>query len=1650
MDKQKKTNVVKENPWLKHRHSLIHISNVVKNENIQENRNGNGSEIEKYEDKSNEQIYGSLPTPDLEKINIRDFDQYIHYITKINTLNDVNIHNVDEINLDHFENVLKNPSKYIEIRKCTENFSQRGATNWDNLDTINHLSSCDHFESQWKKDYDSFFSDDSKCNMSTLVQEQKVLIENLDTIDRSINVLISKDFQNYLHIITVMKNIRNEIESTHDEIKSLKTHVNDIKGMLLKNIHLKKHNDLKKKCIKVNYVLKKFMYFQTLLKVLKKSLQKNKIYHCLAVVNKIFKIYNFFRKFFFFQYFQKYFSNFNILYLKNFISQNFLFSFFYYTLLFLFRSKRRKGHLYSVHKLNKCLRHYLVRPNDWNHLQGSNRSLEDEAIHRSNKTRCGFATTRESNIYMSYFNSNFDHTLPKNRKSCDYASKDTNIHKSENQREKKKIKNFVKFHKLMNKEFMRLLYREKKKIIKYKKRKNDVKFFVKQWNYTSNTYFCKKRNKKFKMDEQISQLNKIFTPSLLFNNFFDSLKRFCRNQNYFIPFVDNLFYQSLSESILLMQCDQICHIPEETSFGEVKGNKPDGSSTIEGENFKPEGSPTIEGENFKLDRSNIHMENMLDKHGTQNELKYSEWNKDIQSACKNRMRLGKEKKNKNQCYERGKIHTLYLLSEKKGNTNRHSNKIINSICEYLVIKKCKRKKNFEFHEKETINMLHRHIGLFPTVNLMHFLNKFFSKIKIVYSNINKWTSFLIRKTITVILDDAYMNTFKIHIPFLISHGSYFQLVKKKKFLNMMKHVFIKYWKNYQNIQYFLFNKFLEKLNDILNERKKYNLHLGINQMISMHRTILPIFLFIHRKRYQLRKIYLHIFLLSIFSLLRNKRQAKHAHKLISLSHKNPTNVSRLYKQPIRNNLVKKSFNVRICLTKNFLTLIKKVTLLNCISKRRNEQKMRIRKNALVSLYLWNKTKHQTCETHIGEDNLIMERSNDETNKIDNQFDKHTGKNLPVEEDPLREYHQRYLPSTPYKNLCVTNSLLISNQLFYLSVKRRKLLLRLEKKKKKKKQQDMVNFIKIIKRKTMLKKNFKFMHIPDEKKYYNKITKYIKSESIIAINNFYEFKNIQMHKSLELEKWNILDDIPYEVNTQLEKYFKIKNKDTNKLLINNKLYYLTNSSISFLCILFQYVHFMLSLPLISNEIVTKVLNFYDKQFFTNIHHFIINGHAVTNSTLKSITIKILALVINTVDFTESILIQIYSIWYKLGEFFHRERKIISTGNSTNTGVVTNVITDTNTSMHNGMKSRDIKLSQCVQNINSQCIDKDSFRTPNGMIIQILGDVKTDSCGNKILTTIFPETEQKTHNPFDTSSRDKNCKSEKKNTGKGEKNSIYRNNVNSINHSEIMIPIKISEKHISTEMLQDVKSHEVSSVFVGYKKCITHFSKLHRYYIPHDIKLFRQEWQNASANFKRVLDKSFLLRKKLSQKIVDILSTRFDYYTNIWLASDNMIKNQIVNSLNYECDILPYGMQLRSTCKLLTTYLPEEDTKSIYRELFQDIVNRFSLRINVLKGNDKYKQVITRLLQDHLTEKSEIDQLILHYYNYEFKAKITHIINKNVGDKIIIDITNVLIILYKIPFLCEIIETFLNDFLQICKSHWYVTIDPFVILSKKCKK
>ncbi|CAA9991256.1 conserved Plasmodium protein, unknown function [Plasmodium knowlesi strain H] len=1569
MEKNKMDPGGKQNTRLEYMHHLVHISNVVLSDHIKYIKN----EDEKSREDFSQPIYSSLPPPLLQKINIRDFDDYIRYITKINTLSDLNIRNVEEISLDYFERILNTPplveqvDKPFHVEQHIEHgyqerdtqfsiFSQSGVHSHDHSD---NLSTSSKAQLQWEYKHNSFLQEDTWCDMPTLTRQQIKLNETLDHIDRDINNLIRKEFRNYVNIITIMKKLEGEIKNVQDEIKTLSTHVNDVKEMLLKIIHLKKYNDLKRKCKKVNQVLKKFLRFQRLIKMLKKFLQKRKFYHCLFIVNKIFKIYIFFKKKKKkFLYFQQYFCNFNISYLKSFISQNFLFLFFFHSLLFLFRSRRMgKSSLCSAHSVIKrrgCLR------------------FRSSYIGMTVHTRTDYTTTTQEE---NPFRDNPTELSKQNPHLLNFSSKG-----------RAKINIFVKFHRRLNEKFMRNFHRKKKKIVKYRKNKEEH-FFMKRWQQGVRFHFFKKNKNRGTYDHHLVRLNNLFIPALFFNNFFDSLRTFCSRESYLKHFVDDLFYGVLQETLSALRSDQIYDIGEISLFC---------AEEVASQSEKEEESSCPHKADLELDL----------KLKRAKEDKQEEKNQSLTAECINY----------GECYPSG---TIALT------------------CEHLVIEKCRKKKYILRFDQDGWSKLYRHIGLLPVSNLIHLMRTFFAKIKIIHRRINKWASFLMGRIIFSFLDDTFAENFAKHIPYLIPHLTPVDSVpfcKGNRSFHMMKHAYFKFWKSYRDIHHVLFKLLLARISDMLNVRKKCSIHLGINQVISLYWTIFPMLSFVRRKGKNLQKKY-------SLSFVRNM------HRVVKSAQ-----VSRIEHLCGEVQEGRKQLRVRRRLKRNQFNIPKEMKTLNCNLGRSLSGIIKV--GNVLPVCLPPRKEAKCCEEKAHERSNIVEKSKDALPQWSDKFGANNEE--PHTLDHTGEYNPRY--SHPRRSLPRYANVRICSQNFYIPSRVRIAILR----RGKREQIKLGRFLQHVITKTPHGKKGKCRLTHEERKLCRQIKRSIRTEFLVAINNFYEFKKIQMEKSLEIEKWNILEDIPKEINAQMEKYFKIKNEHTNKLCINHELFYLTNSTVSFLCIIFQYIHFMLSLPHVSFEIVSKILTFYDKQFLKVVHHFIMEGHAVTNCTLKSITIKILSLVIHTLDFADCTLRRVYAIWRHLLCTRRGEEPPGGVGNQMINQIGNQMINQIGNQMINqiGNEISNQMNNQMEDEILPNSITSRKEDTPNAQInvtqfsdhpkdrytgkephprdVQ-LEKAKTNLRGNA-QQRYSPGHKKEDQNGSTLPHADK-CKKRERTTISKKTNYGRTNQMSSLGKNE---------KRTHDDILQGMDTNWVDSVLVDFTKSFKYPIRGNPNGVLRGILrgicASKQEEEKVKANFKHMLDKSFLLKKKLSEKIVDILSTRFDYYTNIWLVSDSLLENHLVNSLSYECDILPYGMQLRSTFKLLTTYLHDEHTRNIYRQLFQDIANRFSLRINVLRGNDKYKKIISRLLDNSAPVKSKIDQLIMHYHNYELKEKTAHNIHKNVGDKILIDITNVLIILYKVPLLSDIIETFLNDFLKICKSHWYVTIDPFVILSK----
>ncbi|EUD64877.1 hypothetical protein C922_04721 [Plasmodium inui San Antonio 1] len=1643
MEKNKMDSGGKENTRLEQTHNLVHISNVVLSDHIKWGKNEGG----KYTEQWRQPDSTPLPTPLLQKIDIRDFDEYIRYITKINTLSDVNIRNLDEISLQHFERILRNPpvieemEKRVQAEQHIEHASQEGATQLGILGHTGGSSSITYWgdnsgnhanglfaspkaKSHWQCNHSTLLADDAWCDLSSLTRRQEELSETLDYIDRDINALIRKDFQNYLHIIAILNELKGEIKNLHDEIKTLRTHIHDVKEMLLKIIHLKKYNDLKKKCKQVNHLLNRFLHFRRLIKILKRFLQKRKFYHCLVVVNKIFKIYFFFKKKRKLLYFHQYFCNFNISYLKSFFSQNFLFLFFFHSLLFLFRPR-------GVAKASLCSAHW-VKKRDRLHLGSTHTRGTAHTGETSHTRRDDTAITQGDTLLGDNPGQLSIHYPPDQLKQNPHCLNSSSKGKS-------KFNRFVTFHKRLNRQFMRNFHRKRKRFVKCRKAE-EAKFFVKRWQQGVCSHFYKKiRKRRGNFDHHLAHLNNLFTPALFFNNFFHSLRNLCSRENYLKHFVDDLFYGLLHETVSDLRRDQFYDLG---------------------------------------DKSLLSAEEVAAQSGEEESPSRKEPNPDLDPHSKPNKREKTEKEKTNQA----------LTAECTNHVEAYPSGRITLSCEHLVIEKCRKKKILHF-DQDGWRKLYRQVGLLPLANLVHLLGTFFGKIKMVQRRMNKWASFLMAKIVSFLLDDTWAESFARYTPHLTRQTTKmektpqawqtpqppmhsFPFSRSNKSSHSIKHVFSKFWKNYRDIHHTLFKLLLERISEVLNVRRKCNMHLGINQMISLYWTVYPMFSFVRRKGRRLEQEYTRFFVRGIPRFVRSAQVSRTMY-LCGKPHEG--------RRPLR---------VRITLTRNKFIIAKKMKTLNCNVGRSRGAVIKLGEVPLFCLPPREEAK--CCEDQAPIRTDVMNKSEVQPRRS-GQFDAHNGDAYML--DSKEECHPRgslprfSLPrfSLPSCYLPPSANLRIGSQNFHvphrvsITIHRRA----------KQEQVYLSRFLQRIMKKTPRGKEAKQRLPHDERNLCRQIRRRIRIESIVAINHFYEFKKIQMEKSLEIEKWNVLEDIPQEINAQMEKYFKIKNEHKNKLRINGDLFYLTNSSVSFLCILFQYIHFMLSIPDVSFEIISKILTFYDKQFLKMVHHFIMDGHAVTNCTLKSITIKILAVVIHTLDFADSTVRRVYAIsrhllytpWTEApplgmgGEVSDQKIGGMSgeisdqKSDQVNGGIFPNSVASRNEDRPNGQ----INVSQFADKPNDCYPGKDPHRRATK-----LPNETANLWGNARLR----------HPPGETN--------EEKNGStlppvekciKGERTTIRKKTY--CGRTNESSSLRKNEKHTHEDILQGMDTSWVGSVLVDFTKCLKYPTTRKPNRIPRGIRLSKKDQEKIKSNFNHMLQKSFLLKKKLAEKIVDILSTRFDYYTNIWLVSDSLLENHLVNSFSYECDILPYGMQLRSTFKLLTTYLREEDTRNIYRELFQDIANRFSLRINVLKGNDKYKKIISRLMDESAPAKStprksaaeeslpgkstsaksaaeeslpgksasaksaaekfapgksQIDQLIMHYHSYELKEKTAHNIHKNVGDKILIDMTNVLIILYKDPLLSDIIETFLNDFLKICTSHWYVTIDPFVILSK----
>ncbi|CRG97088.1 conserved Plasmodium protein, unknown function [Plasmodium gallinaceum] len=1509
MDKYTFKNGENENTLTKQNYKLIHISNVVNNDKIKENGN------EKY----SRQIYSNLTYPILKKIDIRDFDYYIKYITKINIIKDLNNENLSEINLNYFEDMLKNPHEHIRIEKYKKEIKNEVDINFDKLEIYS------------KYKYNIFFDEDVKCNLSNIITLQEQLNEDLDNIEKYVNLLISNEFPDYFYIIIILKELKDEIESLHNEVNYIKTHTNNIREIILKLIHLNKYNELKRKCEKINCIFKKFIYFQNLLKKLRFYIQSKKFYECLFLVNRILKLHHYCKNTINFNFFKNYFSNFNICYLKNFVSKNLVFEFSYYSILFIF----------SKNKIS-------LRKKETNILD-KHKSSKDT---RKNKKKNNNNTINLYNI-------------------------------------EKKILNFVKLHKLSNKRFL-FHFIKKKKYFKIHRNKKKIK----SKNYRRRDVYSLMQ-KDYRKERRIYEkgainINKLIIPILLYNELFNHLDHFCLNNNYIKYFLDDIFYHALNEYIILMQNDKLCDI---NNFPEICS--------------------------FNHDEDKINN----DKNQLTNNYKLNNKNKEILDK-KNKK---KQRKNKNKY---NNLNREYINKDDVTKYNTNLNKI-KFYYDNLIIEKFKKRLILSYTKKSITNNLHKYICFFPISYFVAFLNNFFNKMKLVYCKIKKWMSFIIFKTFSIIFDNDYINNVKKHVIFFIFDCFLF---KNVKLTSKIKFIFFRYLRNYIDIFHTFLNYFLKQVLHIFNERKKNTIHLSINQVIHLFWSSINIIFFITKNRKKLPQNYFDIFFYLYYKYLYVSKKFFKIKKIKNNNRyfmKNRTNKiikfnclllqSIKTKRQNKEELIKRKFFIKVKFVKFYFRIMRK---LKCISKNNKKWKKkkiikRYKFTVLLSKnknynnnnieYNKNDKKYNNIKKNYSENVYFGESSNLISNckKKINIGKKNKDNNSSHKDE--NHYHHSKINRISLKKQ-ISNSLLYNEKLEQLRKK--------------------------------LKEKINHINIFIEKKSIKKISKYFKLEALISIENFYEFKNIQIKKLFEIEKWEIVD-IPNEINIKLKEYFFINNECINKIYINNKYYYMTNSNITFLCTLFQYISFLIALPFISNEILNKILLFYEF-FFQNIQHLIINGYAVTSNTLNSITIKILALVINTIDFMYSILRYIFTIYYNLLQMCAKKRKKKKKFVSKELSEFSEILyskkklqkkhsIEIKEKLKTHKKNRNVHMYANTLDVNHMNVTNEKIRRLN------IEKNNSYNKSNKMRKSYKIKIKQKKKiNILNYS--DNYIDSNYKVNEKSFKQTFFNKNLNEKTN-------KNSKLSILGELLVDTEAYPIKTILDFIKP----FKKLfyRDRYLPIYFRFQNNKQEIYFEKFKNLIDKILFLKKKLSEKIVDILTVRFDYYANIWLSSDNLINNEKVNSINYECDILPFGMQLHSAYKLLSVYLHENDTKNIFSVLFQDIANRFRLRINIMKENNKYKQIATRLLDNNISDISEIDKLILNYYNNEYNEKIHKIINKNIGDKILIDITNVLVILYKIPLLCDILENFLTDFLHICKMFWHIEINPFIIL-KKYKK
>ncbi|SCQ17263.1 conserved Plasmodium protein, unknown function [Plasmodium ovale] len=930
---------------------------------------------------------------------------------------------------------------------------------------------------------------------------------------------------------------------------------------------------------------------------------------------------------------------------------------------------------------------------------------------------------------------------------------------------------------------------------------------------------------------------------------------------------------------------------------------------------------------------------------------------------------------------------------------------VNVFYDVAVVRKCREQSVLPFFGRHVKKDLYVRIGHFSIKHFQLFLNRFYNRIKCAYNNIKEWMAFLVSKTIVCISNKSYITYVKRYFPFiLIYKESVLFLMERKKTLKKVIHLLLKYWKWYKTLQHILFTTFLKKIKGVFDQRENHDMHLSVKQIVSLFGTILPILSFVHKKGKKLWKSFFHR-VFYVYYKCCNVSTGDHSNELSSLIG--------VPKRRIINKMGFLPFGkgiipyIREKWEKSTFRVTKRTSLLRKFKRTKWWKMGKMGKMGKI----WEPTNSRGCSSDSSDRN----RRNRNRNRNRDQGRGSSGNSHPKDEC-IRSVEKAFLHPSLTKRRGKYRFIVLAEKL--------------------KKWE-----------RTFCKSKTCDIPAVDEIWYIKKTFYYLKKEAIVVINNFYEFKNIQMKKSIEIEKWEIVNDIPFEINVQMKNLLAIHNNYKNKVCLNDNFYYMTNNSITFLLILLQCTNYILSLPFISNVIVLKIFKLYDKCFYYDIFHYILNGHAVTSNNVSRITIKILALVMNHVDFGFCLLLRIYALFRCIARQFIRQRRTNrkeKNGDFNYNGMLS--LSHNQRACFNSSILKEKKGATLIQtNDNCQMVGNKLFmENKKEGIPKSEERKKIARSTNKVVTT--QRQKESTQSFYSNNIIQSDKKKEKK----------LQQNIPTIAEEVHMKPKKERKKklkHNFDDILsnEEMKAHvhTLKNTFPAFKKSLKLFNAQNAYLPVYLLLPSKRQYIYYEKRFKHTLQKLLILKKKLAQKIVDLLSTRFDYYANIWLASDNLIKNEHVNSGSYECDILPYGMQLLSTCKVLSIFLCEEDTKNIFCELFQDIANRFKLRINILRGRNKYKQIIDRLLNDNFVEKSElpeIDKLILYYYHFELNEKIIPIINKNVGDKIVIDITNVLVILYKIPFLFDVIENFLTDFLQICRSLWYITINPFVLLKR----